>query len=71
MAWTQDDVDTLKAAIATGAQDVQYSDGSRTTYRSLKDMRDTLAMMQSEVDAAAQPTRRTYRAVRVTPRSGY
>lgn len=71
MAWTQDDVDALKAAIATGAQDVQYSDGSRVTYRSLKDMRDTLAMMQSDVAATAQPDRRTYRAVRVTLRSGY
>ena len=71
MAWTQDDIDALKAAIATGAQDVQYSDGSRVAYRSLKDMRDTLAMMQGEVAAAAQPDRRTYRAVRVTPRSGY
>lgn len=71
MAWTQDDVDALKAAIATGATDVQYSDGSRITYRSLRDMRDTLAMMQGEVTKAAEPARRTYGAIRVTPRSGY
>lgn len=71
MAWTQDDVDALKAAMATGARDVQYSDGSRISYRTLAEMRDVLAEMQAEIVKATQPGRRTYRAVRVTPRPGY
>lgn len=71
MAWTQQHIDDLKEAIATGLTDFQYSDGSRGTYRSLAEMKDVLAMMRAEVASTAQPARRTYRAVRVTPRSGY
>lgn len=57
MAWTQANVDALKAAIATGALTVRYGDVS-TTYRSLAEMRETLSMMEREVAEAAGTTRR-------------
>lgn len=65
--WTQSDIDALKAAIATGALSVMYSDGSSVQYRSLADMRATLDMMEAEVAAPATTTR----AFRGAPRSGY
>jgi len=71
MAWTQQHIDDLKDAIATGLTEFQYSDGSRGAYRSLTEMKDLLAMMKAEVAQTAQPSRRTYGAIRVTPRSGY
>lgn len=52
MAYTQDDIDTLKSAIATGAQKVTFGSGpdSRTVeYRSLDQMRSLLAEMVAEV----------------------
>jgi hypothetical protein len=48
MAWTQADIDRLKEAIATGARKVRYADGRETEFRSLKEMWDTLARMESE-----------------------
>lgn len=58
--FTQADVDTLKAAIATGALEVQYADHRRVTYRSLREMREILRMMQDEVTSAASPTSRSF-----------
>lgn len=55
MAYTQDDIDALKAAIATGAQKVTFGSGpdSRTVeYRSLDAMRSILADMIAEVSPA-------------------
>ena len=52
--WTQADVDTLKAAVATGVLSVRY-DGPparQITYQSLKEMRDLLSEMVSGVAAA-------------------
>lgn len=49
MAWTQSDIDALKAAIATGARDVSYSD-RRVSYRSLDEMRTILRMVTDEVN---------------------
>lgn len=68
MAWTQDDVDALKSAIATGARDVQYSDNSRVTYRSLDEMRSILGDMESEVAGATVKRART---VRVNTTKGF
>lgn len=61
MAWTQDDVDALKAAIATGAKDVTYSDGSRVTYRDLNEMKDILGQLQAEVAGSSVKRARTIR----------
>lgn len=49
--WTQSDIDTLKAAIASGVQTVTYSGPpSRTvTYHSLTEMRSLLASMIQDV----------------------
>lgn len=59
MAWTQADKDALKAAIATGAREVQYSDGSRIAYRSLREMEQTLALMEKELTPTVTRTRIT------------
>lgn len=49
MAFTEQDVTALKRAIATGALKARLSNGEEVTYRSLAEMRSTLAMMQAEV----------------------
>jgi hypothetical protein len=51
MAWTQTDIDALKAAIAQGAvlQSMTFADQTYT-FRSLREMRDLLAAMQAEVN---------------------
>lgn len=58
MAWTQSDVDALKAAIATGARRARMSNGEEVEYRSLDEMRTALRLMEAEVagqtGAAAQ-----------------
>jgi hypothetical protein len=61
MAWTQTDIDALKAAISTGMRDVQYSDGSRMVYRDLDEMRSILADMEAEVAGASVKRARTIR----------
>lgn len=60
--WTQDDVDKLKAAIASGVLSVSYDGPPKRTivYQSLSDMRKLLAEMRAEVGAAAG-TRRAFR----------
>lgn len=62
MAYTQDDIDALKAAIASGALQVTFGSGpdSRTVkYRSLAEMRSILADMVAEVMPGAAPVSRT------------
>lgn len=48
MAWTQTDIDALKAAIASGQLIVRSAD-RMINYRSLAEMRQTLALMEAEV----------------------
>lgn len=60
MAWSQTDIDSLKAAIATGALKVRYADGSEVTYRSLAEMRTTLSMMQADVSPPANGGQRSF-----------
>jgi hypothetical protein len=67
MAWTVDDIDALETAIAQGVSEVQYSDGSRTVFRSLREMRETLALIRTTVQTPARPVR----SFTVTPRPGY
>lgn len=52
MAFTQADIDRLKEAIATGARKVRYADGRETEFRSLQEMKDTLAMMESDTSSS-------------------
>jgi hypothetical protein len=48
MAWTKQEYDTLKRSIAQGAFRVRYGD-KEVEYRSLPEMRETLAMMEKEL----------------------
>lgn len=52
MAWTQSDIDALKAAIATGARRARMSNGEEVEYRTLEEMRTALRLMEAEVNAA-------------------
>ena len=56
MAWTQKDIDKLKAAIAEGALIVKYKDKS-IQYRSLSEMREILAAMEKEVKGTPRTVR--------------
>lgn len=48
MAFTQNDIDSLKRAIATGAQQAMIQ-GEMVQYRGLSDMKEILRMMKAEV----------------------
>jgi hypothetical protein len=57
MAWTQADVDALKAAIASGVKSVHYAGPpARTTvYQDTSAMLDALAIMIAEVEEDDRP----------------
>jgi len=67
MAYTQADIDALKAAMASGAKRVRYSDGSEVEYREMDEMKDILRQMRHEVSPPTKPIR----AFRLAYRSGY
>jgi hypothetical protein len=60
MAWTQDDIDALKAAMSKGVKRVRYTSGE-TEYQSVDDMRKLLADMEREVSPESNPSRRVGR----------
>lgn len=63
MAFTQTDIDALKKAIGTGALRVRFVD-REVTYRSLEEMRKTLAMMQADLaEAEGRPRTRQTRFI--------
>jgi hypothetical protein len=56
MAYSQSDIDALKAAIATGATLVKFgagADSREVRYRSLEEMRAILADMEAELSASS------------------
>ena len=53
MAFTATDIADIKAAIATGSLRVRYADGREVLYRSLKEMREILQMMEGEVSGGS------------------
>jgi hypothetical protein len=60
MPYSQADIDTLKAAIATGAIEVEFGAGPdkrRVRYRDLDDMQATLDRMLAEVAPSSVPPR--------------
>lgn len=57
MAWTQSDLDTLKAAYALGARKVRYADGREVEYRSLADMKAIMDDIAAELGAPKGPNR--------------
>ena len=63
MAYTQSDIDALNAAIATGATLVKFgagADSREVRYRSLADMKATLADMIAEVSPASSSPRTSF-----------
>ena len=56
MAWSQSDIDKLKAALASGHRRVRYTSGE-VEYQSVDDMLKVLAEMQREVAPDAAPRR--------------
>lgn len=62
MAWTQSDIDALKAAIARGVRTVS-SQGRTVTYHSLDEMLKALAAMESEVAGTSTSSGRSTYAV--------
>lgn len=48
MAWTQTDIDRIKAAMASGVLTVKHGD-TLSTFRSIADMERLLARMEAEV----------------------
>ena len=53
MAWTQADVDELKAAIGAGHKSVRYGNGNAVEYHSLQEMMQALSAMESEVSQSS------------------
>lgn len=64
MAWTQADIDALKAAIATGrgAKTMSFGDQS-VTFHSVEEMRELLRMMQQDVTPVSTTPRTRYAVV--------
>lgn len=60
MAFSQSDVDALKAALSTGALAVEYADGRKVTYRSLNEIERIIARAQDEVAASGSPRSRSF-----------
>ncbi len=52
MAWTQGDIDGLKAAIARGARRVRIN-GEEVEYASMAEMMRALARMEAEVSGSS------------------
>lgn len=63
MAWTQTDIDALKAAIAAGrgARTIAFGDQS-VTFHSVQEMQDLLRMMQQDVSTTAGTPRTRFAA---------
>lgn len=55
MAWTQQQLDRLEAAIAEGALVVKYQD-KQVTYRSLAEMQQTRTMMRDALGLNSNST---------------
>lgn len=58
MAWTQSDIDALKAAMAQGVKRVRYTSGE-VEYQSLADMEKLLARMEREANPEGVAPKRT------------
>lgn len=53
MAFSQSDIDKIKAAIAGGVRSVTFADGRRVDYQSVAEMVQALAMAQAEVNGTS------------------
>lgn len=59
MAWTIEEYNSLKAAIATGAKTVKYAD-KEVTYRSIEEMSAVLRAMAEELGLSDHSNNRKY-----------
>ena len=58
MPWTNTDLATIDAAIATGASQVRFSDGKQVTYRSIDDLKKARTEIQLYISSMqTDPTR--------------
>lgn len=60
MAWSQSDIDALKAAMGKGLKRVRYTSGE-VEYQSVDDMRKLLADMERDVNPDGNTSRRVGR----------
>ena len=58
MAVTQADLDTITRAIASGERRVRFADGREVEYRDVSQLRDALALLRAEMNAASGTTDR-------------
>jgi hypothetical protein len=65
MAWTQEDLTTLDAAIASGAMRVKYKD-REVTYRSQAEMLQARSMIRRELGLDAGNGRRVFQITKGT-----
>lgn len=63
MAYTQDDIDALKAAIKSGKLSVRHGE-TQVTYRSIDEMIKLLQMMTADVTTRTRSTVASYRSFR-------
>lgn len=52
MAWTQTDLDNVKAALATGELSVSFEDGRKVEFRSIGDLLKVKHAIEAELTAA-------------------
>jgi hypothetical protein len=69
MAFTQDDLTALEAAIAAGTQRVRRPDGGEVQYSTMGEMLKARNVIQQALDAAAGTAARNRRAVSVYSRT--
>lgn len=56
MAYTQDDLATVKAAIASGAERIRFADGREVTYRNVAELMRAKASIEAELAALSRQT---------------
>ena len=62
MAFTQDDLDVINEAIATGELEVQFADGKRVRYRSVEQLMNSKQHIENEIfKESGKPPRRGVR----------
>lgn len=64
MAYTLQQLQDLRAAIAEGVTKVRFSDGRELQYRSLSEMLQVERLMAAELEAGAGRSRRVYLSFR-------
>lgn len=63
MAWTQEQIDALKSALASGKLTVRHGE-TMVTYRSFEEMKALLQMMSADVTTRTRSTVASYRSFR-------